>query len=184
MASPQFHVVHNDLFETTGYNRSSAQTKIKRQQLSGINLEVTLDKRDNIKRSALTIVSAANANATAGKSPAVANLTPMFEHRHTTSLEEEGTFAQVTSPPVQAPQSSVLSPAVAPVPNVPDISSRGRHRIATKIHNVHAFKSTFETQHDIYTDLQDSMRSFIALLSETNVDTMYFHQDIKPGGQC
>ena len=95
MASPQFYVGHDDFFETTRYNRSSARTKRKWQQLSGINLAVTLEKRENIKRSELTIVSAANPNATAGKSPDVANLMYIFEPTCTTSLDEEGTFDQV-----------------------------------------------------------------------------------------
>ena len=104
---------------------------------------------------------------------------PIFEPTRTTSLEEERTFDQVASPPVQAPAHSALAPIIAPVPNVPAISSIGKHITATNINNFHALQSTFETQHDIYIDLQDRMRSPIVFLSEINGDIMYFHQAIK-----
>ena len=89
MASLKFHSRHDNFFETNRCNRSSARTKIKCKQLSGIDLVVTLDKRDNIKRASITRVSAEKPNATSGKSPDVDNLMPIFEPTHTTSLEEE-----------------------------------------------------------------------------------------------
>ena len=67
MASLQFHVGYEYFFETTIYNRSRARTKSKRKQLPYIDIAVTLEKMDRVKRAALTIVSAANPNATAGK---------------------------------------------------------------------------------------------------------------------
>ena len=39
-----------------------------------------------------------------------------------------------------------------------------------------AFQSIFETQHDLYLDLQDKMRNPMSFLAEMQGDTMYFHQ--------
>jgi hypothetical protein len=68
---------------------------------------------------------------------------PVFDHTRTTSLEP-GNFDQVAPSPIQAPVAPAPAP-VASVPNVPDISSRGRHRTPAKIHNVKAFESEVET---------------------------------------
>ena len=183
MASPQFHVGHDDFFETTRYNRSSARTKSKWQQLSGIDLAVTLEKRDKIKRAALNKV----ADRSTIETPAdVANLMPVFDHTRTASLQS-GNLDQVTPSPYQAPTVSEPTP-VASVTDVPDISSRGRHRTPAKVHNVQAFESefvttafqsTFETEHDRDMAMQERMRSPIAFLSEMNGDTMYFHQAMR-----
>jgi hypothetical protein len=83
MASPQFHVGHDEFFETTRYNRSSARTKSRWQQLSGIDLAVALENRDKIKRAALNKF----ADRSTSEIPAdVANLMPVFDHTRTASL--------------------------------------------------------------------------------------------------
>ena len=180
MASPHFHVGHDDFFETTRYNRSSARTKSKWQQLSGIDLAVKLENRDKIKRAELNKV----ADISTSETPAdVANLMPVFDHTHTASLQS-GNFDQIAPSPIQDP--AAPAPASVPsVPNVPDISSRGRHRTPAKVHNVQAFESefvttdfqsTFETEHDSDMMMQEKMRGPIAFLSEMNGDTMHFHQ--------
>ena len=175
--------VTTTFFETKRYNRSSARTKSKWQQLSGIDLAVTLENRDKIKRAALTRV----ADRSTIETPAdVANLMPVFDHTRTASLQS-GNLDQVAPSPYQAPTVPEPAPA-ASVPNVPDISSRGRHRTPAKVHNVQAFESefvttafqsTFETEHDRDMAMQERMRSPIAFLSEMNGDTMYFHQAMR-----
>ena len=41
-----------------------------------------------------------------------------------------------------------------------------------------ALQSTFETQHDIDLELQDSMSNPMTFLDEMQGDTMYFHQEM------
>ena len=97
------------------------------------------------------------------------------------------TNATSTAAPIFPPSvlSTAEAPVIASIPNVPAISSRGRHRTPTKIHNIQAFesifedvafKSTFETQHDLDLELQYKMSHPIAFLAEMKGDTMYFHQ--------
>ena len=77
--------------------------------------------------------------------------------------------------------STAASPESASVPNVPDISFKGRHITPTKINNVQvfesifeddAFQSTFETRHDRVLELQDKMRHPNAFLVEMQGDTI------------
>ena len=70
---------------------------------------------------------------------------PVFDHTRTVSLQS-GNFDHVAPSPIQAPVAPAPAPApLASVPNVPDISSNGRHRTPAKIHNVQAFESEFVT---------------------------------------
>ena len=109
IASPQFHVGHNDFFETTRYNRSSARTKNKWQQLSGIDLAVKLENRDKIKRAALIKV----ADRSTIETPAdVANIMPVFDHTRTASLQS-GNLDQVAPSPYQAPTVSEPAPVAS-----------------------------------------------------------------------
>ena len=52
-SSPQFHVGHDDFFETTRYNRSNARAKINWKKLSGIDHADIIDKKEKVKRAAL-----------------------------------------------------------------------------------------------------------------------------------
>ena len=52
-ASPQFHVGHDNFFETTRYNRSNARAKNNWKKLSGIDHADIIDKKEKFKRAAL-----------------------------------------------------------------------------------------------------------------------------------
>ena len=77
-ASPQFHVGHDDFFETTRYNRSNARAKSNWQKLSGIDHADIIDKKKKVKRAAL---ARSNTDSSSGVTHAVdlANQAPMFE---------------------------------------------------------------------------------------------------------
>ena len=77
-ASPQFHVEHDDFYETTRYNRSNTRAKSNWQKLSVIDNADTIDKKDKIKREDL---ARSNTGSSSGVTHAVdlANQAPMFE---------------------------------------------------------------------------------------------------------
>ena len=52
-ASPQFHVAHDDFFETTRYDRRSMRTKSNWQRLSGIDSADKITRRGSAKRATL-----------------------------------------------------------------------------------------------------------------------------------
>ena len=76
--SPQFHVGHDDFFETTRYNRSNAIAKSNWQKLSGIDHAEIIDKNEKVKRAAL---ARSKNDSSSGFTHAVdlANQAPMFE---------------------------------------------------------------------------------------------------------
>ena len=189
MVSPQFHVGHANF----RYNSCSSRTKSKWQQLSGIDLTVTLEKPVKINRAALRRCSAVNPNAAYITSNGVENRMSICESTRTAILEPGVTVKNVSCRPVKAPAAASASdPAhpVNPVTNLSNISLKGGgHRnISKRIQaivdsgetkgNIRGFQSTFETQHDQDMDLQYRMRIPIALISDINGDTIYFHQDI------
>ena len=77
-ALPQFHLGHDNFFETTRYNRSNAREKSNWQNLSGINHAGIIDKKEKVKRAAL---ARSNTDSSSGVTHAVdlANQDPMFE---------------------------------------------------------------------------------------------------------
>ena len=77
-ASPQFHVGHDDLFETTRYNSSNTRAKSNWKKLSGIDHMDTIDKKEKVKRAAL---ARSKTDSISGVTHAVelANQAPMFE---------------------------------------------------------------------------------------------------------
>ena len=52
-ASPQFHVGHNDFFETTRYKRRNTRAKRNCQKLPVIDHDDTIEKKDKFKKAAL-----------------------------------------------------------------------------------------------------------------------------------
>jgi len=187
-ASAQYHVGHDDFFETTRYNRRTARAQCNWQALSGIDHADKIEKKEKVKKASRA------RSKTNPENPVVqvvdfANQAPRFDSssKPTVDLIPTGTNATSTAATILPPSvpSTAAAPVVASVPNVPDISSRGRHRTPTKVHNVQAFESifedvafqsTFETQHDLDLELQDKMSHPIAFLAEMQGDTMYFHQ--------
>ena len=51
--SPQFHMGHDDFFETTRYNRRKTRAKSNRQKLWGVDHADTIEKKEKVKREAL-----------------------------------------------------------------------------------------------------------------------------------
>ena len=51
--SPQFHVGHDDFFETIKYNRRDTRSKSNWQKLLGIDHTDTVENKDKVKREAL-----------------------------------------------------------------------------------------------------------------------------------
>ena len=77
-ASPQFHVGHENFFETTGYNRRKTRAKSNWQKLSGIDHADTIEKKEKVKRAAL---ERSNTDSRSGVTHAfdLANQAPIFE---------------------------------------------------------------------------------------------------------
>ena len=78
LASPQFHVGHDDLFETTRYNRRNKRAKSNWQNLSGIDHDDTIENKEKVHRGYL---ARSKTDSISGVVHAVdlANQAPIFE---------------------------------------------------------------------------------------------------------
>ena len=151
LASPQFHVGHDDFFETTRYNRRTTRISSNWQKLSGIDFADIIEKKQKIKKAALTS-SKPTVDQNVTQIVDFANQAPVFEDSTNNNVRiPTGTPSPSTAEPTSTiaptqvnqaqasavpPQiNTIASPPPAPRPPtpppptaLPDASSRGRQR--------------------------------------------------------
>ena len=151
LASPQFHVGHDDFFETTRYNRCTTRISSNWQKLSGIDFADIIEKKQNIKKAALTS-SKPTVHGNVTQIVDFANQAPVFEGNTgniipiptgTTSPSTAVPTSTIATPQVNQAQASAAPPPIntiaspppaprtptqAPPTALPDVISRGRQR--------------------------------------------------------
>ena len=188
LVSPQFHIIHDDFFETVKPGSGNGITKSYWQRLSGFEMDEHMRKADNIKKQPANLIQRTSDGLTPQSE--MNSRSHDIQHIQRTNSENnidfghanEVNFDQIDPDP--EPQELGAINETTNQANLPRKSSRNRQPTWKVQDNMERglqsySASYYDALHEDDYLLQDQMSDPISFLAKTDADTMYYHQAMK-----
>lgn len=173
LASPQFHVIHDDFFETVRKSAGNPKTFSQWQRLAGFTghtpTSKLLPKNEGGRR------GSTRQNTSLSTTPSTIPTTSpdSFELPEETQEQAEEESEAI----VQGQQQP--SPYLTITRSGRRVRPSQRMREAMQSEDVVAFSAYYDAQHEQELQLQDEMEHPLAFMASSNADTMYYDQAIR-----